>query len=83
MQLQNIEFGTRKPTLKKSISELGDECQNLITLVHQFQLSDLSPEQKAKILSELLSASIHLHRHCDDEFQSAIADELETLPKAQ
>lgn len=81
MQLQHIKIGTKNPTLNRLISELGDECQNVITLVNQFQLSDLSHEQQAKILSELLAASIHLHSHCDEDFQKLIADEIETLPE--
>jgi hypothetical protein len=35
--------------------------------------------QKGQILSELLVSSIHLHSHCDEDWQNLIADELETL----
>jgi hypothetical protein len=45
----------------------------------QLQLSELSDRQKGKILSELLVSSIHLHSHCDEDWQNLIADELETL----
>lgn len=82
MQLQNRGIGTANSTLNKLISELGDECQNVITLVNQFQLTDLTPDQQAKILSELLAASIHLHSHCDEAFQQLVADEIENLPEA-
>ena len=81
MQLQNREIKTRNATLNRLISELDDECQNVLTLVKQFQLSDLTPNQQAQILSELLAASIHLHSHCDDDFQDLLADELEALPE--
>ena len=51
----------------------------MISLVDQLQLSELSDRQKGKILSELLVASIHLHSHCDEDWQNLISDELETL----
>ncbi|MDB9310542.1 hypothetical protein PN471_18320 [Aphanizomenon sp. CS-733/32] len=43
------------------------------------QCSELSDRQKGKILSELLLASIHLHSHCDENWQNLISDQLETL----
>jgi hypothetical protein len=48
-------------------------------LINQLQLSELSYRQKGQILSELLVASIHLHSHCDEDWQNLISDELETL----
>lgn len=81
MQLQNREIKTRNSTLNHLIPELGEECQNVMALVNQFQLSDLTPDQQAQILSELLAASIHLHSHCGQEFQDLIADEIEALPE--
>jgi hypothetical protein len=48
-------------------------------LINQLQLSELSDRQKAQILSELLVASLHLHSHCDEDWQNLISDELETL----
>jgi hypothetical protein len=62
------------------INELGEECRNITTLIHQLQLPHLTPQQQAEILAEFLAATIHLHTHCGDEFQSLIADEMETLP---
>jgi hypothetical protein len=32
-----------------------------------------------EILSQLLVASIHLHSHCDEDWQNLISDELENL----
>jgi len=40
------------------------------------QLENSSNEQKVDILSELLAATVHLHSHCDNDFQDAIADKL-------
>ncbi len=72
-------IGTENATLNHLIIELQKECQNVVSLVHQLQLTDLSDQQKGKILSELLVASIHLHSHCDEDWQDMISDELETL----
>lgn len=80
MQVKHKEISPKNPTLNQLIAELGEECQNVLTLVNQFQLSKLSDEQKAEILSELLAASIHLHTHCDQDFQSLISNEIEDLP---
>jgi len=72
-------ISTENATLNQLIIELQKECQNVVSLVHQLQLADLSDQQKGKILSELLVASIHLHSHCDEDWQNLISDELETL----
>jgi hypothetical protein len=56
---------------------LGEECSNVLGLLYQLQLPNLSPDQKSDVLAELLAASIHLHSHCDEDFQGAIAQELE------
>lgn len=68
------------PTLNTLMVELGDECQTVLTLLNQLQLATLSSSQQATILADLLAASIHLHSHCGESFQSLIADELEALP---
>jgi hypothetical protein len=59
--------------------ELQEECQNVLSLINQLQFSELSDRQKGQILSELLVASVHLHSHCDEDWQNLISDELETL----
>jgi hypothetical protein len=76
MQLITKKFSTQNSTLNQLIIELQEECQNLI---NQLQLSELSDCQKGQILSELLVASIHLHSHCDENWQNLISDELESL----
>ena len=80
MQLRDKKISTSNPTLNTLIAELGDECQNVITLVNQFQLNDLSDKQKVEILAELLASTIHLNTHCDENFQEMISDEIEILP---
>ena len=80
MQLKDKKIATNNPTLNRLVVELGEECQNIITLVNQFQLADLSNKQKVEILAEFLASTIHLHSHCDENLQNLIAEELEKLP---
>ena len=80
MQLKDKKIATDNPTLNRLLVELGEECQNIITLVNQFQLADLSNKQKVEILAEFLASTIHLHSHCDENLQNLIAEELEKLP---
>ncbi len=79
MQLKDQKIATDNPTLNRLLVELGEECQNIITLVNQFQLADLSNKQKVEILAEFLASTIHLHSHCDENLQNLIAEELEKL----
>ena len=86
MKLANQKISSENSTLNQLLMELQKECQNVLSLVNQLQLSELSDafgersdRQKGKILSELLVASIHLHSHCDEDWQNLISDELETL----
>ncbi len=65
--------------LSTLIDELGTECQNVITLIHQLQLPDLSDRQTAEILAEFMSAAIHLNVHCGEDFQTLVAGEMENL----
>lgn len=79
MQLITKKINTENSTLNQLIMELQEECQNVLSLINQLQLSELSDRQKGQILSELLVASVHLHSHCDEDWQNLISDELETL----
>jgi hypothetical protein len=79
MKLVNQKISSENSTFNQLLMELQEECQNVISLVNQLQLSELSDRQKGKILSELLVASIHLHSHCDEDWQNLIFDELENL----
>lgn len=67
-------------TLNTLVLELGNECQTVVTLLNQLQLPNLNPNQQATILADLLAATIHLQSQCDDDLQTRIADQLETLP---
>jgi hypothetical protein len=80
MQTRDRPLAIANPTLQTLMVELGDECQTVLVLLNQLQLPDLSPEQQSNILADLLAASIHLHTHCDTDFQNLIAEELEALP---
>ena len=81
MQLRDRKISTSNPTLNTLITELGEECQNVIALINQFQLNNLNNHQKADILAELLASSIHLNAHCGENFQDMISQELENLPE--
>jgi hypothetical protein len=79
MQLITRKINTQNSTLNRLIIELQEECQNVLSLVNQLQLSELSDRQKGEILSELLVSTVHLYSHCDEDLQNLISDELEVL----
>jgi hypothetical protein len=79
MQVSDRTISVTNSTLSTLIDELGTECQNVITLIHQLQLPYLSDRQKAEILAEFLSAAIHLNLHCGEDFQTLIAEEMAKL----
>lgn len=84
LQTARADFNTRKITMAKNqlmadVSELKQECENVTALVHQLQLPHITERQRARILTELLAASIHLHDRCDREFQARLAQEIESL----
>lgn len=78
MQIKNSKFSLNNSTLEKLMDEWESECENVLILMEKFK--KVSPAEKADILADLLAASIHLHSHCDDDFQALIAEEMETLP---
>jgi hypothetical protein len=79
MQLGVRSLAIQDETLRVLIRELGDECGRVLELIHQLQLPGLQDSQKVEILAELSASTIHLHTHCDAEFQTSLADELERL----
>ncbi|MDJ0660661.1 MAG: hypothetical protein QNJ42_14415 [Crocosphaera sp.] len=79
MQLKKPILPIKNNTLNHLLSELSEECNNVNTLINQLQLSDITEKQKAQILAELLTATIHLQVHCGESFQDLIAEEMETL----
>jgi hypothetical protein len=81
-QLSKRQIALSNKTLTTLIKELGTECQNVITSIYQFQLSNLTPNQETNILTDLLNSAIHLQTHCNEDFQDLIADAMESLPDA-
>lgn len=79
MQVTDRKINVKNSTLNILIMELKEEYQNMISLINQLQLSDLSDTQKGEILANLLASSIHVHSHCDEEWQNLISDGLQTL----
>ena len=79
MQLKETILPIKNNTLNYLLSELSEECNNVNTLINQLQLSDITEKQKAQILAEILTATIHLQVHCGESFQDLIAEEMETL----
>ncbi|MGD1927299.1 MAG: hypothetical protein ACFB12_00075 [Leptolyngbyaceae cyanobacterium] len=80
MQLGSRSLAIRNETLRVLVRELGHECSRVLELVHQPQFTGFQDSQKVGILAELTTPSVHLCTHCDEDFQHAIADELERLP---
>ncbi|MGK7946916.1 MAG: hypothetical protein AB4058_20855 [Microcystaceae cyanobacterium] len=69
MQLQERRLPIKNKMLNSLLSEFAEECSNVLLLINQLQLSEITPKQKAQILAELLASSIHLQVHCGEEFQ--------------
>ncbi|WP_392480659.1 hypothetical protein [Nostoc sp. C110] len=80
MQISDRPLAVTNSTLNTLIAELGAECLKVQALVNQLQLTSLTTNQKAEILAELLAAAVHLHTHCNEDFQTLIAEEMENLP---
>ena len=80
MQIYHRSIPVANPTLRTLITELGSECENVTALIYQLQSPHLSARQQAEILADLLATTIHLNVHCGEEFQTLIAQEMETLP---
>ena len=45
------------------LNELGEECQNVLKLLAQLELSGLSKAQVEDLLGDLSAAVLHLHVH--------------------
>lgn len=80
MQISDRYELVTNSTLNTLIAELGTECAQVQALINQLQLPSLTANQQADILAELLAAAVHLHTHCDEDFQTLIANEIENLP---
>jgi hypothetical protein len=78
MQLQNSNLQLSNQTLQVLLLELQAECQTVVGLIEQLEHSELTDHQRGEILSDLLVASIHLHTHCDEDWQNLIAEEMQS-----
>ncbi len=78
MQIKNNQYSLTNSTLETLMKEWESECENVLILMEKFK--KVSPAERVDVLAELLAASIHLHSHCDDDFQGLIAEEMENLP---
>lgn len=79
MQLKPRDIAIQNSTLKVLLQELGQECERVMELISQLQLSNLQEDQKSEILSSLIVSSIHLNSHCDESLQDLLADEIDRL----
>lgn len=66
-------------TLVTLFEELQEECQNVLRLLAQLQLNNLTTEQQGDILAGLGAAVLHLHEHTRG-LDGLIDKELEKLP---
>ena len=81
MQIKTSNYSLTNSTLEKLMEEWESECKNVLILMEKCKnISPANAAKKVDILAELLAASIHLHSHCDDDFQDLIAEEMENLP---
>ena len=67
------------PTLSTLLTELGEECDNIVFLLSQLKLANLTDDQKGNILAELVGSISHLHVHTEN-LPELIQDEILTLP---
>jgi len=45
------------------LSELRDECENVVTLIRRLEAGPRSARERDEILGELSAAALHLHTH--------------------
>jgi septation ring formation regulator EzrA len=66
-------------TLSTLLDELGEECEQVLSLLSQLKLSNLTADQKGNILAELTGSICHLHVHTEN-LPELVEDEILTLP---
>lgn len=66
-------------TLSILLDELGAECENILSLLSQLKLSNLTDDQKGDILAELTGSVCHIHAHTED-LPELVENEILTLP---
>ncbi|MCY7322304.1 MAG: hypothetical protein LH660_11030 [Phormidesmis sp. CAN_BIN36] len=65
-------------TLSILLDELGAECENILSLLSQLKLSNLTDDQKGDILAELTGSVCHIHAHTED-LPELVENEILTL----
>jgi hypothetical protein len=66
-------------TLSTLLDELGEECENVLSLLSQLKLSNLTADQKGDILAELTGSICHVHIHTET-LPELVEDEILMLP---
>lgn len=66
-------------TLSILLDELGAECENILSLLSQLKLANLTDDQKGDILAELTGSVCHIHAHTED-LPELVENEILTLP---
>jgi len=66
-------------TLSTLLTELGEECENVVFLLSQLKLANLTDDQKGDILAELTGSICHLHVHTE-QLPELLEDEILALP---
>ncbi|MBW4514332.1 MAG: hypothetical protein KME11_03820 [Timaviella obliquedivisa GSE-PSE-MK23-08B] len=67
------------PTLSTLLDDLGEECENVLSLLSQLKLSNLTADQKGDLLAELTGSICHIHVHTED-LPELVENEILTLP---
>lgn len=65
--------------LSTLLGELGEECEQVVFLLSQLKLANLTDNQKGDILAELTGSISHLHAHTE-QLPELVEDEILTLP---
>lgn len=66
-------------TLSTLLTELGEECENVVFLLSQLKLANLTDDQKGDILAELTGSICHLHVHTE-QLPELLEDGILALP---
>jgi hypothetical protein len=78
--ISNIEQKLQvNSTLSTLLTELGEECEQVLALLAQLKLTNLTDDQKGDILAELIGSICHLHVHTEN-LPELIEDEILDLP---
>ena len=68
------------PTLSTLLDELGEECEQVLFLLTQLKIANLTDDQKGDILADLTGIVCHLHVHTEN-LPEFIESEILALPE--